>query len=286
MALSYRTYDQLHADIQRWEPHLPLFSAVAGIPRSGVAPAAMLAMLRHVPLVTLDSVLSGETIYRPSVSRSLNTVSGPILVLDDTCNLGRTKREVRQKLAGRDVILGAVYASDKAIKERAVDVAGYRIATPYHTFAWNLFRDSVTSTLLTDMDGVLCEDWHGGPMNERTRPAYERWLETVQPLAPVTQPLHGIVTARMERNRPQTVAWLERHGIRFKHLIMHPDTATRWDSVGHKAAAYRRLAMKTSGFVESCPIQSAAIAKATGFPVLCYATGLLHNPTHMPPRWK
>lgn len=286
MSLSYRTYDQLSADIASWEPHLPPFSAVAGIPRSGVAPAAMLAMIRHVPLVSLDSVLSGDPIYRPSVSRALNTVSGPILVLDDTCNLGRTKREVRQKLAGRDVILGAVYASDKAVQDGVVDVAGYRIATPYHTFAWNLFRDSITSTMLTDMDGVVCQDWHRPASDGPYLAEYEEWLHTVTPLAPITQPLHGIVTARLERYRPQTAAWLARHGIQYKHLVMHPDTSGRRDAVQHKATAYKRLAMRTAGFVESCPLQSAAIAKATGFPVLCYATGQLHHPTPMPARWK
>lgn len=286
MSIGYRTYAQLAQDIRRWEPHLPPLSAVIGVPRSGLVPAAMLATLRHIPVIPIESLRGDSPAYRPAVSRTLHPVDGPVLVLDDTCNAGRTIREVRSALSGANVIFGAVYATAHTFREGLLDVAGYRLSE-YHSCEWNLFRTNVARTLLTDFDGVLCQDWHGGRLTASNRPEYERWLDTVPPLAPVTHPLYGIITGRTERYRPQTVAWLKRHGIEYEHLVMVPDdgsftgTADRFKSI-----MYRKLSAKASAFVESCPIQSARIAKATGFAVLCYPTGELHNATETPPFWK
>lgn len=284
--MAYRSYEQFNADIAAWLPHVPQVSAVTGVPRSGVLAATFVSFLRHIPLIPVESLMGNYPTYRPGVSRKLFAPKGPVLLIDDTCCMGRTKAQLRPLITHPNVIWGAVYASDKAINEKLVDVAGYKITTYDHTFQWNLFRDGVTCRLLTDFDGVLCPDWHRPSDVGEYLTEYESWINTVPVMHLPTFPLAGIVTARLEKYRPQTEAWLRRHGIKYSHLIMHPGEAHQRNSVRHKVAAYHSLKDKASGFVESCPIQSAAIAKATGWPVLCYATGELHNPTIMPPIWK
>ena len=284
--LSYRSYSDLHDDIKKWLPSVPEVSAVAGVPRSGILAATFVSFLRHIPLVPIESLMGGADAYRPGCSRKLFLPKGPVLVLDDTCCMGRTLGLLKTKINREEILWGAVYASDKAIQEQVVDVAGYKITTRDHTFQWNLFRDVVTTRLLTDFDGVLCPDWHEESDTGVFLSRYESWLNTVPIMHKPTQPLLGIVTARLEKYRQQTEAWLQRHGVKYRHLIMHPGEAHRRNPVRHKVAAYRWLSKQAAGFVESCPRQSAAIAKETKLPVLCYTTGELHNPTIMPPLWR
>lgn len=278
MAFSFRTYDQFHRDILLWMQHVPTISAVAGIPRSGCIAADMIAQIRHIPLVTLDSLRSGVAPVPVKGIRTPYAVPGPVLIVDDTCGGGHTILGIKPSIANPNVIWGAVYASDQAVKKRIVDVAGYRLTTPNHTYAWNLFRDSVTKTLLTDFDGVLCPDW-GLPDTGVHLKAYEEWLTTVPNTWLVTEKLRAIVTARLEKYRPQTEEWLARHGIKYDFLFMHPNCdPNQRNPVAHKVACYRQLCMSTSAFVESCPGQAQAIAKKTGWPVLCFTTGQLHKP--------
>lgn len=284
--LAYRSYTNLHDDIKKWLPHVPEVSAVAGVPRSGVLAATFVSFLRHIPLVPIESLMGNFRAYRPGCSRKLHVPKGPVLVLDDTCCAGRTMGLLKPKVARADVIWGAVYASEKALKENLVGVAGYKITTRDHTFQWNLLRDVVTTRILTDFDGVLCPDWHRASDTGEYLSEYESWLDTVPIMHRPTQPLLGIVTARLEKYRPQTEAWLQRHGVRYKHLIMHPGESNQRNPVQHKVAAYQKFSKDAVGFVESCPRQSTAIAKATMRPVLCYETGELHNPTHMSPLWR
>ena len=97
-----------------------------------------------------------------------------------------------------------------------------------------------------------------------------------------TFPLNGIVTNRLERHRPQTEAWLAKHGIEYGKLIMSPyatfaerDRAN--DSARRKANAYAadptlRL------FIESDDQQAIQIAKFSGRPVFSMArNGLVRS---------
>lgn len=286
MAFSYRTYTQFNSDISRWLPHVPEVSAVAGVPRSGLIAACMIAQLRNIPQVPIESLMGIAPAYRPSVSRKLYAPQGPVLIVDDTCNRGRTKQHLKPLVQHEHVLWGAVYASDHAVNRKIVDVAGYKINTPHHAFEWNLLRDGITPHILTDMDGVLCPDWHRPSDGGEYLEEYESWLDTVPVMRLPTYRVRGIVTARLEKYRPQTEAWLKRHGIQYDHLIMHPgDDPAKRNSVKHKVAAYKKLASQTNVFIESCPDQSRRIAKQTGYAVLCYQTGELHNPTPMTPRW-
>jgi orotate phosphoribosyltransferase len=285
MAFCYKTYAEFKVDIARWLPHVPQVSAVAGVPRSGIIAACMISQLRCIPQVPIESLMGSFPVYRPSVSRRIYTPEGPVLVIDDTCSRGRTKAEIKSLIQpDRRVLWGAVYATEHAIANKVVDIAGYRINTPYHSFEWNLLRDGIAQHLLTDLDGVICPDWHRDSDYGEHQAEYERWLETVPPMHLPTRPVRAIVTARLERYRPQTERWLRNHGVQYSELVMYPgdDPRTR-DSVEFKVREYRRMAKSACAFVESCPRQAREIASRTGWAVLCFSTGELHNPTPMTP---
>lgn len=288
----YRTYSQAHADMRQWSRHLPPLSAVAGVPRSGTIVAAMLSELRGIPLLPIEALMGHHPCYRPDCSRPLQNVTGPILVLDDTCCRGRTIPRVRQKiLPGHDVIFGALWAFPQMLQQGIVDVAGYELTTPHHAFEWNLLHDGISQHILVDMDGVLCDDWYGGPLtSDADEAGYVQWLSAVSPLRLPQSRIRGIVTGRLEKYRQQTEAWLAKHGVVYDTLRMHPTVAEEQrDPVGFKISQYRELAGRTSVYIESCPRQAAAIALAATkeqphkWPVLCFSTGELHNPMPSPP---
>lgn len=281
---AYRSYDQLKLDLMRWIPHLPAVSGVAGIPRSGTIVAGILAELLHVELISIERLATDPPLpgYRPRSPRALTSSSLPILIVDDTCSSGQTIAQVREFVNARNVLWGAVYVKPEAAQ--LVDVYGYVNHTSNHSFAWNILQDCISSRLAIDMDGILCEDWphrtEDGPMAQ----AYAEWLETVTPVFPVSGRVEAIITARLERHRPATEAWLKRHGIGYRRLLMHADCPpSARDHIGHKAMHIHNLRSRICAFVESCPHQARELAKRTGRPILCLPTGELHNGTPMAP---
>ena len=84
----------------------------------------------------------------------------------------------------------------------------------------------------------------------------------------------AICTGRLEKYRPQTEAWLKKHGIRYNDLIMFNGTKEERDSnhlknVGeYKADVFNNfeglafgVRQKPLYFIESCPHQSRLIAE-------------------------
>ena len=149
-----------------------------------------------------------------------------------------------------------------------------RLLPPPHLFEWNLFNRQQSQALALDMDGVLCEDFVGNEENaeeylsflERTRP---RWL-------PRRHEVPLIVTARLERYRPQTLLWLARYGVRVRQLVMGPWRTIDERRQGFDAGQFKGQAFAASScrlFVESDERQARAIFEASGRPVLCASTG-------------
>jgi hypothetical protein len=104
------------------------------------------------------------------------------------------------------------------------------------------------------------------------------WLRDIRPLRwiPRLCRIPYIVSFRLEKHRPIIEAWLRRWHIRVDNLILHPAEtfATRdanFDVVRHKAERFKQS--DCSLFFESCPQQSAIIAKHAGKPVCCPANG-------------
>jgi uncharacterized HAD superfamily protein len=198
-------------------------------------------------------------------------------------------KQVQSTLTASNIIYGAVYGSDKAMAEGAINIRGYHLPDINHTFAWNLMRDCMTRHILTDMDGVVCEDW-GKPDTGEWLARYEDFLDNAAPLKkPWKSPL-AIVTARLEKYRRKTEVWLRKHQIPCKQLIMAPyatvEERQKNDGfAGRKAQIYLEMKDRARLFIESCPRQSRIIAERTKMPVLSFTEHRLYNGVEPQPAW-
>jgi hypothetical protein len=230
------------------------FSAVAAIPESGRLPAALIGLQTGRPVRDLDALTA------PGAAAP----EGALLLVDDVCLSGATMAAARDRLAlshpGLAVHRLAVYC--RAGSEAAVDLSFAR-APADPVFEWSLFRSPVTGRAMFDLDGILCGDCPAEDDDDGAR--YRRFLETATPQAVPRGPVHAIVTARLEAYRPETEAWLARHGIAYGRLIMLELTSDaerrRTRPQGRfKAAAYAADA-GAHLFVESETWQAREIAR-------------------------
>ena len=259
----YAGYGDMWQVIQDMAGRMPDVDAIAGVPVSGLAPAGMLSAATGIKCVPLEAVPDG-------VMR--------LLVLEDASGFAKMREQRLGQAPGREVLYGAVYACDAALK---LDLVG-AVAPKPRIFTWNLTKSDKCGRIAYDLDGVLCRD----PLPDEIDygPKYDRFIETAEPLRMVKSVLRWIVTGRMEKYREATEAWLESHSIRYKELIMASDTQmhTMEAHARHKAA----FLAEHPGcllFVESSPKQAARIAELTGRPVVC-ATTDAHWNTDAPAR--
>lgn len=268
-----KSYAAMVRDVQRWcDTSLPDVSAVCGIPRSGVCPASIVAAHRNIPLISFDAMLLGEwESYRFDSGRHINHPHGPILMLDDSTATGRALEHHIEKLGERPgLIYGSVYVTEHGA--RMVDCF-WEVVSDFHQFEWITVRDAFVDIEMLDLDGVICEE---PPMPDfetprKVNPEWLSWIETAPTKFRPMFEVNTICTARLEQFRPETERWLEYRGIKCRRLLMHPaKTAKARDRQGHakyKAEHFDRSDCKL--FIESCPMQAAAIHELTGKTTLC-----------------
>ena len=287
--LHMRTIADLSNVVKR---HLHLVSEnydfVIGLPRSGLMPAAMVALHLNLPLVSLADLAAGELAQRDTNrwshahhrlarrARDGEPISG--LVVDDTVNTGAAIRRFRGRHAelmadGRyRFTFLAIFNSSHNPPD--ADITFEMVPGP-RVFEWNLMHHSISEGYLCDMDGVLCPD--GPPENSNDGGLYEQYVLNAPLKLRPTFKLGAVVTSRLEKYRAQTSEWLAKHDIRYDELIMLnlPDAETRrrlqlWGR--YKADVYQ--VMGGTLFVESDSGQAHQIAQITGRAVFCTDTGV------------
>lgn len=299
--VNFRSVAQLSDQVLAWSKRLPRdIEVVVGVPRSGLLVANLLALYRNIPLTDVRGLFEGRSNARgrffpptPEELADQSTTGEPgeflsrprsVLVVDDSIWSGGTMRGVRAAIESQrlphSVRYAAMYATDTSVD--AVDFHGEVLDTP-RVFEWNLFRNAMMAEACLDMDGVLCDDPDGDENDDG--PNYERFLCDASPRLLPGMPVGWIVTARLERYRPQTEAWLARHGVEYGQLLMldYPDGATRRRMGTHsafKADAYRRTGARL--FLESSVRQAVEIAELARRDVICTDTMQLVRPGHRP----
>lgn len=265
----YRSYQDMVNDVHRWCDQLPQISAVCGIPRSGVAPAAIISARRNIPLLSYDALMSGQQSHRRP-GRALKTEQGPILLVDDTSWSGNSMREHASKLAGHSIICGAVYA--KRQDNMAVDTWAMSLQTPFHTFEWNFLREGLAVNYVCDLDGVFRRDWLEFPGCEESRPDdYKHWLRNGKPTHLISPyKVRAICSGSLSQYRDLTEAWLRDNGVQYGELILPCDNiATRFPLIVEKKAETYQRHKGATLFVESEIGQAQEIHRLTNRPVFC-----------------
>lgn len=268
---TWQTIGDLQRNTARLSSLLPeRIGGVAGVPRSGMLVAAQLAILHSVPLYSITSDKGIQPVGHGYRLKN-HAAQGPLVVVEDSVNNGTSINAVR-KHAPAGSIFAAVYCRPKST--RHVDVFAVEHPMP-HYFEWHFFGSSLVRRAAFDLDGMISQEC---PAERDTDDAgYVDWLENVAPLwLPRPHQVQSIVTARLEKYRPQTEAWLKRWGVSYGRLVMGPWSTKAERSRHYNAGKYKGDAYRQSGatlFFESCPIQSKQIAAATGKPVICPPTG-------------
>lgn len=268
-------------------PKLPTeLSGVAGCPRSGMVAASQLSLLLHLPLYAMGSngpveLGSGGRGRLYGWGRS-GTPCGPLLVIEDSTYSGGGLAGARRRCAaaGVNALFAAMYHRPQA--RHQPDLWARELEAP-HLFEWHCFNSGHMSgeTMhpelqrgsVLDMDGIVCAD---PTVPDSDEGGYSTFLQTAAPLwTPRIRSCRAILTARLERYRPETEAWLQRHGARYNELVMMnvPTYRHRGDVAAWKAAELARLS--PSLYFESSERQARLIHSAWGGVVVCPAKSLV-----------
>lgn len=261
----------------------PDITAIAGVARSGLSAATMLSMYLHLPMLTIDQTRHTLSATGNGWRLGVRHVDpkGKILVVDDTVMTGNSLRAISD-LVTKDIgeaVYAAVYVNPLA--SRKPDIWAVDLEWP-HLLEWNLFNSILSPSTAVDFDGVLCRDC--APGQDDDGPRYLDFIRNAIPLyTPRRVPIPLIVTARIEKYREETEAWLHRYNIKFHKLVMHPAKSlaerNRDNIPAYKAMYYRDWASRHRPapgpimFIESEDWQAREIARQSRLMTVCPHTG-------------
>jgi uncharacterized HAD superfamily protein len=287
--MNFRSYSDLIALVRRNLWRLPHdIDLVVHVPRSGIIPAAQIALQRNLPILSLDEYLAGADDGARFSARARRAAGGEsgqggrVLVVDDSVGGGGALARVRAALAEhpdaghRPVSFLAVYWSGVAVE--GLDYWFETVSRP-RLFEWNALHHEGLGNFCVDIDGVLCRDPTRAENDDG--PAYARFLQDADLLVTPTHEIGWLISNRLEKYRAQTEDWLARHGIRYRELILlggvSAETRRRAGAHGwFKGRVYRDLPAEL--FIESEPFQARDIAQIAVKPVLCTETWALCRP--------
>lgn len=276
------TMERLMVDVRELASKIPPeTSRIIGVARSGVSAAAMVAMLLHLPL-SLVRQSAGDIVDGGNGWRLTGNTGGkgvPV-VIDDTVMSGNSFKQVMPVVWSQfpGAISAAVYVNPAA--RQKPDLWVRDLPWP-HVLEWNVFNSVMSDSIAVDFDGILCADC--APQDDDDGDRYRGFLLTATPKYMVRRshiPL--IVTARLERWRPETEQWLASHGMAAKQLIMGPWKNNRersradigeWKGRHFRKFMSNRHRVKPPIFIESDANQAARIAEVSGGIVACPAAG-------------
>lgn len=274
--IRYIKTEQLIRDARKLAWMLPdRIRGVAGVPRSGMIAASVIATARSVPLYCASR--NHEPTKLENGFRILGRTEpyeGPLVVVEDSVNSGQNLETFghHATICG-NVVKAAVYVNPSC--QFRPDVWAVDCPMP-HYFEWHFFGSDLTRMAAFDMDGVICEACPIDCDDDGDR--YIHWMQNVRPLnLPYPHVVPLIVTARLEKWRKITEAWLTRHGVRWKQLHMGKwgtllERQQRYNAGEYKGEAYKKAGQLTL-FFEDSPQQSREIFARAGKPVVCVTTG-------------
>jgi hypoxanthine phosphoribosyltransferase len=228
--------------VQSIESKIPNeFDCLVGIPRAGLLFANILASLYGRPLATPEGFVRGEVWYAGECI--IPKYFKKVLVIEDSLFTGKQLKLAVEKLKDFKPEMEVKTAS--LFKKTGHDVAVDYVLVQHDCWTigeWNLLTSlGFMGRLGVDLDGVLGEDCPTNVDDDGVQ--YCDWLSRAKPLFIPQFKVEAVITSRLEKYRPETEAWLRRHGVRYKVLIMLdlPSIKERTFNivVRHKANAIR-----------------------------------------------
>ena len=205
-----------------------------------------------------------------------NESEGKILLLDDTYFTGESMKVVRSSVKRQDILYASLYITPEKVEE--VDIYGLKLQSPYF-LEWCLFNSGYMSKAYLDFDGILCPNVPFDIANNEDK--YIDYITNVEPYyenLPRIFKCKGIITARLEKYRAITEAWLEKHNVNYGELIMFPTERKDERDQNHtevigefKGKQLERT--KATFYVESEPVEAKKIKKHTRAVIICPRSG-------------
>lgn len=268
----------LIADTIKLCAQLPIeLDAIIGIARSGILPAATIATFRQLPLYTVGR--NSGPFHAGHGNRMPDQKDAPkyAALIDDTQAFGgsmiQAHARCKELWPNTHFFRAVIYTAPHV---RHLIERWHQVEPGSMILEWNFANAAHTEPYYWDLDGIICHDYTG-PDNDG--PEYLNFLSTAQPLyLPRRHPVRGIITARCETYRPQTTAWLQRHGVNYHALHMGPWQSANQRRHANQTAEWKAQLFKDSPatiFVESDQHLAEAIARLSGKPTLCPTLGRL-----------
>jgi len=236
---------------------------ICGIPRHGIIPAAIVAEVLGLPLTAPASPMW----FTKNANHRQQHYPPTIAIVDDSIGTATTMNAAREivqnDFPGSKILTAVVYTSEKT--KDLIDI--YAHAYPKDTkimFHSQFMHSPWERPIGYDMDGILCEDWRDGW-------DYSDFFVNAKPYRIPAYKIDYIVTARMEEYRKPTIAWLDRYGVDYSHLIMRKDQ-------NEEHGAYKSRICTTNGikiFIESVRGQAKTIGRTPGVMCVHYESGEL-----------
>jgi hypothetical protein len=244
---------------------------VVGVPRSGMLPAAQIALALGLPLADLHSFCNGAVWVRhghqvPALKKCR------VLLIDDASAFGKTMKTSVASIENayiphHEIFTCAAYVTPQSAS--SFNLAFEECPKP-RLFEWNWWRNGWLKHCCVDIDGVVCVD----PTRAQRRDPeqYAKFLSEAAPLFPTAKPVHAFVTGRGEAHRQATGDRLARHGCEYRALKMREDAGPRTaEAHGERKAEFYRKS-PAALFIESSDRQAEAIARLSGKDALCITT--------------
>ena len=163
MTLSYRSYADMSRIISENVGMLPDVDFVVGIPKSGIVPATMIATIKNVSFLDLDSFLFTQSRRKGRRIQHDGAIVEPtrVLIIDDSINTGAEFRRVQRRIASLETDFEVTFCAIFGLQDRTKNAPRHlvleRVPQP-RVFQWNYRNHIIAESSCFDMDGVLCED--------------------------------------------------------------------------------------------------------------------------------
>lgn len=284
--MNFITMEQLNRCIYENINKIPQdIDLVVGIPRSGSFVANMLALYRNLPYTSIDGYVEKRKLRAGNTRKCAGWIqrveqAKKVLVVDDSISSGRALKEAKRLIKESGMKAEHLYLAVYALENNLHMVDLYfEVCHMPRVFEWNYMHSWVLEYCCVDIDGVLCEDPSFLDNDDGKR--YRRFLLNAKPKMLPTKKVGYIVTARLEKYREETEAWLRRHGVLYGHLVMLGAASgkerRRQGSHGaFKGSVFQRT--NCSLFIESSYEQAVEICKVAGKQVFCTDRNVLITP--------
>lgn len=261
-----------------WTKTLPVanFDVVVGVPRAGLLIANLLASKFGKPLSTPELFVEKKVWFpTPLLFKNMRR----ILIVEDSVDRGialkLAQSQIQKMFPQVQVETASLFATKNA---QDFLTYFYKKQVGAGFFEWNMLTSLASAApLLVDCDGVLAENCRFDAITQSSQ--YIAWLDSAKPYMIPTYSFEGIMTGRLEKHRGQTEAWLQKHNVRYKKLLMLdlPDEAERnlEKVVAHKVRCIKSLS--PFWVWESSIVEAKLIRKQVNALVLCVDTMELLN---------